>query len=90
MRKVAKLRKATTGEGGERAEQASKVSPKKGFTVNLNFKSVLTLQALLLPNGSIPSRRMTRFSRKLQSKFASEVKKCRCLGLIPNCMTIAI
>ncbi|MGP1916559.1 MAG: hypothetical protein ACTS6G_04060, partial [Candidatus Hodgkinia cicadicola] len=55
-----------------------------------DFKNVLSLQVALLPNGLIPSRKMTKFSRKLQNKFASEVKKCRCLGLIPNWTEITI
>ncbi|MFP3039037.1 MAG: hypothetical protein ACKEQI_00295 [Candidatus Hodgkinia cicadicola] len=63
---------------------------KKNFPITLNFKNVLSLQTLLLPNGLIPSRRMTRFSRRTQNKFASEIKKCRYLGLISNHMTISI
>ncbi|MGP1912249.1 MAG: hypothetical protein ACTS53_00010 [Candidatus Hodgkinia cicadicola] len=62
----------------------------KTFTTTFDFKNVLSLQVALLPNGLIPSRKMTKFSRKLQGKFASEVKKCRCLGLIPNWTEITI
>ncbi|MGP1911541.1 MAG: hypothetical protein ACTTM7_00135 [Candidatus Hodgkinia cicadicola] len=63
---------------------------KKNFTTTFDFKNVLSLQASLLPNGLIPPRKMTKFSRRLQSKFTSEVKKCRCLGLIPNWTVITI
>ncbi|MGP1905812.1 MAG: hypothetical protein ACTS46_00135 [Candidatus Hodgkinia cicadicola] len=67
-----------------------KILPKKSFATTLNFKNVLSLQAMLLPNGLIPPRRMTRFSRTTQNKFASEIKKCRYLGLIPNHTAITI
>ncbi|MGP1916396.1 MAG: hypothetical protein ACTS6G_03110 [Candidatus Hodgkinia cicadicola] len=68
----------------------TEITPKEPFAITLNFKNVLPLQALLLPNGLIPSRRMTKFSRRAQSKFASEIKKCRHLGLIPNFTSITV
>ncbi|MGP1915973.1 MAG: hypothetical protein ACTS6G_00715 [Candidatus Hodgkinia cicadicola] len=70
--------------------EENEVILKEPFSIVLNFKNVISLQALLLPNGLIPSRRMTKFSRRAQSKFASEIKKCRHLGLIPNFMPIAV
>ncbi|MGP1917748.1 MAG: hypothetical protein ACTS45_02105, partial [Candidatus Hodgkinia cicadicola] len=63
---------------------------KKTFTTTFDFKNVLSPQVALLSNELIPSRKMTKFSRKLQNNFTSEVKKCRCLGLIPNWTEITI
>ncbi|MFP3038898.1 MAG: hypothetical protein ACKEQK_00010 [Candidatus Hodgkinia cicadicola] len=56
----------------------------------LDFKNILSLQTLLLPNGLIPSRKITKFSKRTQRKFTSAVMKCRYLGLIANHIPPAI
>ncbi|MFP3037531.1 MAG: hypothetical protein ACKER6_00270 [Candidatus Hodgkinia cicadicola] len=50
----------------------------------LNYKNALSLQTMLLPNGMIPSRNITKFSMRKQKHFTTEVKRCRCVGMIPN------
>jgi len=75
-----RIRRGKPGQRGE-ARRYSKLSREE--LDKIDYKNVSLLQRFVTERGKIRSRRVTRLSRRDQTRMARSVKRARELGLLP-------